>query len=219
MEHAAYELLQRVADRAGDRETADVARTIAEQEIAMANRIDSLWDVSVEASLREKDADDLREEVARYLRDAHALENQSIQLMQAGPKIVKEGDLAKLFSDHLDETLAQQKALEARLEAHDSSPSKLQDAALRLGALNWGAFFGSQPDTPAKLAGFAHAVEYLEVGGYEQLWRVADRAGDQETVRVVQRILGEERAAAEAIAVHWDDAVDLTLAERGLTRT
>ena len=216
MEHAAYELLMRVAQRAGDAETAGVARTIAEQEVAMANRIDAAWDITVEASLREKGADDMEEQVVKYLSDAHALESQSLQLMQSAPKIVDEGELAKLFSEHLDETRAQQAALEARLAAHDSSPNKLQDAVLRLGALNWGAFFGSQPDTPAKLAGFAHAVEYLEVGGYEQLHRVAERAGDAETVRVVKRIVGEERAAAEAIAAHWDEAVDATLAARGL---
>jgi ferritin-like metal-binding protein YciE len=216
MEHAAYELLERVATRAGDSETAEVARRIAEQELAMAGRIDGAWDITVEASLRAKGADDMEEQVVKYLADAHALESQSIQLMQSGPKIVKEGELAKIFSDHLEETRSQQEVIEARLEAHGAAPNKLQDAALRLGALNWGAFFGAQPDTPAKLAGFAHAVEYLEVGGYEQLWRVAERAGDAETVRVVQRIIGEERATAEAIAARWDDAVDLTLADRDL---
>ena len=215
MEHAAYELLMRVAQRAGDLETAEVARTIAEQEIAMAGRLDAAWDITVEASLREKGADDMDEQLVKYLSDAHALEAQSLQLMESGPKIVAEGELAKLFSEHAAETRAQQSAIEARLTAHSSAPNKLQDTALRLGALNWGAFFGSQPDTPAKLAGFAHAVEYLEVGGYEQLWRVADRAGDAETVRIVQRIIGEERAAAEAIAAHWDEAVDATLAARG----
>ena len=217
MEHATYELLLRVAERAGDTETADVARRIRDQELAMAERIEAAFDRTVELSLEKKDADDLREQVVKYLADAHALENQSIQLMERAPKIVKEGELAKLFRDHLDETRAQQHAVEARLEALGGSPNKLQDAALRLGALNWGAFFQAQPDTPAKLAGFAHAVEYLEVGGYEQLRRVAERAGDAETVRVVERIIAEERTAAESIAAHWDDAVEATLEVRGVT--
>ena len=39
------------------------------------------------------------------------------------------------------------------LSERGESPSSVKDAALRLGALNWGAFFGAQPDTPAKLAG------------------------------------------------------------------
>ena len=39
MEQAAYELLLQVAERAGDEETASVARQILEQERAMADRL------------------------------------------------------------------------------------------------------------------------------------------------------------------------------------
>src|SRR3954467_9675050 len=219
MEYAGYELLQRVAERGADAETVQVARTIADQELAMADRIESHFDETVEASLRDKSPDDMTEQVIKYLADAHAIENQSIQMLQAGQKIIGEGELAKIMSDHLDESRAQQAALEARLEALGGKPNKLQDAALRLGALNWGGFFQAQPDTPAKLAGFAHALEFLEVGGYEQLKRVAQRAGDQETVRIAERIAGEERTAASAIAAHWDDAVDATLQARELGAT
>ena len=219
MEHAGYELLQRVAERAGDTETATVARTISDQELAMAERIESHFDETVEASLRDKSPDDLKEQVVKYLSDAHAIESQSIQMLQAGQKIIGEGELAKIMSDHLDESRAQQSAVEARLEALGGSPNRLKDAALRLGALNWGGFFQAQPDTPAKLAGFAHALEFLEVGAYEQLKRVAQRAGDDETARLAERIVGEERAAAGMIAAHWDDAVDATLEKRDLAAT
>src|SRR3954470_5215624 len=219
MEYAGYELLLRVADRAGDAETAQVARTIADQELAMAERIESRFDETVEASLRDKSPEDMTEQVVKYLADAHAIENQSIQMLQAGQKIIGEGDLAKIMRDHLDESRAQQQAVEARLAALGGSPNKLKDAALRLGALNWGSFFQAQPDTPAKLAGFAHALEFLEVGGYEQLKRVAQRAGDDETVRIAERIIAEERAAGGAIAAHFDDAVDATLAKRDLAAT
>jgi ferritin-like metal-binding protein YciE len=211
MEHAAYELLERVARRAGDEETARVARQIADQELAMAGRIESHFDETVDASLRDKSLDDLREQVVKYLTDAHAIEGQSEELMKRGRKIVGEGELGKLMDEHLEETRAQRALVEARLDALGGSPNKLKDTALKLGALNWGAFFASQPDTAAKLAGFAHAVEHLEVGGYEQLKRVAERAGDAETVRIAERILGEERAAAGAIAAHWDDALDASL--------
>ena len=219
MEYAGYELLRRVAERAGDSETAQVARTIGDQELAMAERIESHFDETVEASLRDKSPDDMTEQVVKYLADAHAIENQSIQMLQAGQKIAGEGELAKIMSDHLDESRAQQAAIEARLAALGGSPNKLQDAALRLGALNWGGFFKAQPDTPAKLAGFAHALEFLEVGGYEQLKRVAQRAGDEETARIADRIIGEERAAGAAIAAHFDDAVDATLAKRDVAAT
>jgi ferritin-like metal-binding protein YciE len=216
MEEAAYEFLFRVAQRAGDDDTADVARRILEQEKAMKGRIYDHFDQTVEASLREKDAGDLQEELVKYLADAHAIEAQAIQMLEAAPKIV--GDvpqLEKLFEDHLEETKTQQEIVKARLDAHDASPNKLQDAALRLGALNLGGFFKAQPDTPAKLAGFAYAFEHLEIGAYAQLKRVAERAGDSETVRVAERIEGEERAAANAIAANWDLALQASLESVG----
>src|SRR5215212_4742204 len=54
MELAAYELLRRMAERAGDEDVARMARTIADQERAMADRIAARWDAAVDASLREK---------------------------------------------------------------------------------------------------------------------------------------------------------------------
>jgi ferritin-like metal-binding protein YciE len=215
MEEAAYEFLSRVADRAGDQETADVARRILEQEKAMKARIFDHFDQAVEASLREKNAEDMQEELVKYLADAHAIEGQAIQMLEAAPKIVEDPDLAKIFEDHLEETRAQQEIIKARLDAHGASPNKLQDAAMRLGALNWGGFFKAQPDTPAKLAGFNYAFEHLEIAAYEELKRVADRAGDQETVRVAERIEAEERAAANAIAANWDRALQASLESVG----
>ena len=84
---------------------------------------------------------------------------------------------------------------------------------MRLGALNWGGFFQAQPDTPAKLAGFAFAFEHLEIAAYELLRRVAERAGEAEIGQVAERILPEERAAAEKIASRWDAAVDASLSQ------
>jgi ferritin-like metal-binding protein YciE len=53
LEIASYELLRRVADRAGDEETARACRDILEQERAMAAFIEENWDRFAEQSLRE----------------------------------------------------------------------------------------------------------------------------------------------------------------------
>src|SRR5207253_10160118 len=100
----------------------------------------------------------------------------------------------------------------------DGDSSGVRDAALRLGALNWGAFFQAHPDTPGKLAGFARAFEHLEIGGYEQLRRVAERAGDDETAALVERILAQEREAADRIAGAFDEAVTASLEEQEVKR-
>src|SRR5918994_5772413 len=194
MEVAAYDLLALAADRAGDRETADVARSIREQESGMAARLAHSFDRAVEASTKRADGEDPTEQLVSYLADAHAIENQAIQLLEKGQRISGQSDLARVFSDHLEETRSHQAVVRARLEEHGSEPSRLKDAVMRIGGFNWGGFFALQPDTPAKLAGFAFAFEHLEIGAYEQLARVAIRAGDRETARVVERNITDERA-------------------------
>jgi ferritin-like metal-binding protein YciE len=217
MELAAYELLRRIAERGGDATVAEMARTIADQERAMADRLDARWDKAVDASLREKGADDIRKEVVKYLRDAHALEGQALQLLEAGPKIAEFEQLASVFREHLEQTREHQRLVDERLSALGSRPSRFQSGAMRLGALNLGAFFKLQPDTPAKLAGFAYAFEALETGAYELLTRTARRAGDEATASMAERILAEERLAAERVAGTWDAAATEALSAQGVT--
>lgn len=211
MELAAYELLTRVADRAGDTETGAMAREIAAQEQTMMDRLEGLFDTAVDASLGELEPDDLSEQLDKYLSDAHAIEAQAIELLEKGPEIAGDEQIAQLYVEHLRETREHQRLVAERLEARGAEPSNLKDAAMRMGALNWGAFFQAQPDTPGKLVAFAYAFEHLEIGAYEQLRRVAARAGDRETSDLAERILTEERAAAQKLSGLFDRAIEASL--------
>ena len=179
----------------------------------MGERRAACCDQAVEASEREKDAGGIRSELVSYLTDAHSIESQALQLLETGRAIAGFDQLADVLREYLDETRDQQRLVEERLRAHDASPSRLQNAGMRIGGVNLGGFFAAQPDTPTKLAGFAFAFEHLEIAAYELLGRVAERAGDSDTVLVARRIAGEERSAAERIAGTWDAAVDTALAE------
>lgn len=214
MELAAYELLRRIADRGGDVGVRDLAARIGAEERAMADRVAERWDQAVDASLREKDADATREELLKYLRDAHSLEAQAVQMLEAGPRIAEFDQLATLFAEHLEESREHQRLVEERLDELGSGPSRFQAGAMRLGALNLGVFFKAQPDSPVKIAGFAYAFEALEVGAYELLTRTARRAGDEPTAALAEGILANERATAERVAATWDAAVDAALARQ-----
>ena len=54
LEIAAYELLERLADRCGDSATAEVARSIKSDELAMRSKLEQSWDKVLDLTLTEK---------------------------------------------------------------------------------------------------------------------------------------------------------------------
>ena len=204
MELAAYELLKRLAERAGDEETARMAADIAAEEGRMAERLEQSFDTAVEASLAGVDPDQLDSALLAYLRDVHALEAQAEKLLEAGAERVEDDQLEAAFREHLKETQRHRERIEGLLEERGAAPSLVKDAMLKAGGINLSAFFGVQPDSTTKLAGFAFAFEHLEIAAYELLQRVAARAGDEGVVATAEEILAEERRAAERVAESWD---------------
>jgi UDP-glucose 4-epimerase len=204
MELAAYELLKRLAERAGDEATARLAAEIAAEEARMAKRLEQSFDAAVEVSLAAVDPDRLDSALLAYLRNAHALEGQAEELLKAGAERVEDERLEGVFRDHLDETERHRKRIASLLNERGGRPSPVKDATLKAGGLNLSTFFGAQPDSTTKLAGFAFAFEQLEVAAYELLRRVAARAGDEGVVTAAEEILAEERRAAERVAESWN---------------
>ncbi len=204
MELAAYELLKRLAERAGDEETARMAAEIAAEERRMAERLEQSFDSAVEVSLAGVDPDRLDSALLAYLRDVHALEGQAEELLESAAGRVGDERLEAGFRDHLGETQRHRELVAGLLEERGAKPSRVKDAVLKAGGLNLSAFFGAQPDSTTKLAGFAFAFEHLEVAAYELLQRVAARAGDEAVVATAEEILAQERRAAERVAESWN---------------
>lgn len=210
LEEASYTLLAEVAERAGEGMVAETANRIGREEIAMRKRLEGCFDEGVNASLAAVEPDDIRKQLLKYLADAHAIEQQAIGLLERASDGA-EGRLASVYEEHLIETRDHSEAIAARLEALGGNTNALKDAFMKIGAFNWATFFEAHPDTPGKVAAFAYAFEYLEIGGYEQLKRVAERAGDQETVALAWRILEQERGAAETLRSLFSEAAQLAL--------
>lgn len=182
----------------------------------MAQSLADCFDVAVAAALDALGPADLRAQVVSYLTDAHAIEAQSLKLLEKGTEIAGVPALATVYERHHVESLEHQRLLRDAMERRDVGPSRLKDAALKLGALNWGMFFQAQPDTPAKLAAFSYAFENLEVAAYEMLQRVAQRAREDDVGTLAAHILGEERAAAEKIWKLLAPALDASLQAQGV---
>jgi ferritin-like metal-binding protein YciE len=202
LELAGYELLRRLARLAGDHTTIVVAAAIREDERAMAERLEACFDRTVEASLRVADRANLDEQLNKDLADALAIEGLGIELLEHGPRLAGDPELAHVYEEHLDESREQERLVGERLEARGGSASQLEDAAIEL---------APQPDTPAKLAAFAYAFEFLQVGGYEQLARVARRAADGETERLSREIIATERDMADRVWQRLDAALEASL--------
>jgi ferritin-like metal-binding protein YciE len=200
MEIAAYELLKRMAEEAGDGATAAMAALIGEEARRMAARLEGSFDLVVEVSLNGGGELDLAARLDRCMADVHAIEKQGLQLLEMGPIVVEDENLRRFFAAHLRESEEHEAMMRERIEARGAKPAKAKDAVLQLTGMQVGAFFVAQPETTAKLVGFVSAFEHLEIAAYELLERLARRAGDRKVTGVAERILAEERAAVGALA-------------------
>ena len=156
-------------------------------------------------------AHDWKADLVSYLQDAHAMEEKSLQTLQAAVAVAGDPQLESLYQGHVVETQRHLELLSERLEAHGTSRSLLKDLGGRLAAVGVGAGLVAQPDTPAKLLAVAYAFEHFEIAAYELLRRVADRAGDPDAVEMADKILVNERQAAEKLAASYDLALERSL--------
>lgn len=156
--------------------------------------------------------DQTTQRLLSYLKDAHALEQMSLQMTQTAAKAAKDDpQLRQLFEHHHQETQEHERLIRQRIEAHGESPSTIKDIGARLAAMVKGVEAILPKDTPGRLARDGYVQEQTEIAAYELLSRVAERAGDAETAEVSRRILQNERETADKIAGTWDHAAELSL--------
>jgi ferritin-like metal-binding protein YciE len=160
-------------------------------------------------------AENVEQQLVRYLSEAHGMEKQALLLLSRAQQIVGDDEVARIFAAHELQTQEHVRYVAERLEAHGESPSKLKDAVMQAAALGIGVAAQAAPDTPIRLATTAFAFENLEIAAYRLIGDLARRAGDHETVSVVERILDEEEAAAQLVAGTFERIVELALGEPG----
>jgi ferritin-like metal-binding protein YciE len=149
----------------------------------------------------------IQQELVDALKDAHAMEKQSLTTLMAAEKVAGDPQLKALYHGHVAETHRHIELIEARREAHGGSRSILKDLGGRVSALVLGTGLVAQKNTPAKLVAVAYGYENFEVAAYEMLRRIAQHAGDTETMDTVDGILVNERQAVEKLGASYDLAL------------
>src|SRR5512133_2564939 len=159
-------------------------------------------------------AQTIEEQLTAYLADVHSIEVQALAQMKAAPKLTGDGRLSAVFREHLDETREHERLVREHLERRGADTSTLKDLAGRVGGWAMIAFARLNPDTPGKLTAHAFAYEHMELAAYELLRRVAERAHDEPVIELARLVGSQEHAMADRLAGCFDEAVDLSLAQK-----
>ncbi len=159
---------------------------------------------------------DIEQQLVKYLTDAHAMEMQSMAVLEKGIEIAGDLDLAQLMRGHLNDTRDHERYVKQRLEALGESPSTLKNLGAQAAAKGLGLLAQGMPDTPAKLVAVAFAFEQFEIASYTLLRKVAERAEDEATISMCDRILAVEQQAAELIEQNFDLALERSLEAVGV---
>ena len=143
------------------------------------------------------------ETLLAWLRDAHAMEQQAIEMMEkmAG-RLEHYPELRAKVEQHLQETHRQADRVRQCIERRGSSTSGIKDIAGKMvgtGQALSGLFV---TDEVVKGGIASHAFEHYEMACYKVLIATAEEAGDHETKRVCEQNLREGEAMAAWLADH-----------------
>src|SRR3954468_8521902 len=136
---------------------------------------------------------DGRKLILHWLRDTHAMENQSVQMLENQlPSLTGFPEFHASVERHAELSREQRSRLAARIAELGQAPSAMRDSVALVMGFAAQAMIGVVPDNAARSAVANYAFEHLEIGTYRALIGLAERAGDQATRTLADPILGQE---------------------------
>jgi ferritin-like metal-binding protein YciE len=158
--------------------------------------------------------DKVREALKDYIEDAHAMEENSLQMLNSMLMHTKDPEMREILEHHVEETKQHKNRLKGKLESSGEGTSATKRGGALVSAMFKGVVDQVRTEKPSKDARDGYLNEQLEIASYELLSRLAERAGDYETVEIATANLADEKLMADKIASNWDKVIDLTLAEK-----
>lgn len=157
--------------------------------------------------------ENLNEKVVEYLKDAHAMERNSLMMLRSMLLNTADPDMRSIIEHHVEETDRHGALIAGRLEELGESVGRVKEGGALISSMLKGVADQIRPDKPGRNARDGYVTEHLEIAAYELLSRLADRAGDATTAEVARRNLAEEKAMADKLSSTWDKVIDLTVEE------
>jgi ferritin-like metal-binding protein YciE len=138
-----------------------------------------------------------------WLRDAHAMEQQAIKILDAmASRIENYPELKARIARHAEETRSQAATLEDCLKRRGTDVSLLKDVAGKFIGMGQGLSGLIVGDEVIKGSMAGYTFEHMEIAAYKVLIAAAEKAGDQETRDACADILREEEEMASWLSEH-----------------
>jgi ferritin-like metal-binding protein YciE len=144
-----------------------------------------------------------RDNLTAWLRDAHAMENQAIEILEKqASRLEHYPELRAKVRTHLEETLRHAERVERCLHQLGTDTSTLKTAAGKIigTAQQLSGLFASDEVLKSGIADYA--FEHYEIASYKMLIAAAAEAGEHEVERSLQENLREEEAMAAWLGQH-----------------
>jgi ferritin-like metal-binding protein YciE len=167
-------------------------------------------------TMRRSEMGELKDYLTKHLDEAHAMEQNVLRMLDGMIETSDDPGMVDALEHHKQETEEHARLVKERLEAHGADTSKVREVGGILGALAKMPLDMVRGEKAGRNVRDGYATEHMEIASYELLKRYAQRAGDEETVQVCDRIIAQERAMAEKIADSWDVAAEQSMKEEGV---
>jgi len=161
--------------------------------------------------------DNLRDKLITYLQDAHAMEHQITQALEAQVKDTAQyPQIQARIQQHLDETRQHEQRMAERLSVYGEKPSSVKSVGTNLIGSLIGAATGGRTDALSKSARDDYMTEHMEIAAYALLIATAQALGDTDTIRAAQANLADEIRMADWLEQHLPDTVVYSFREDGI---
>jgi ferritin-like metal-binding protein YciE len=144
-----------------------------------------------------------RENLTSWLRDAYAMENQAVEILEKqASRLEHYPELRARVRSHLEESHRQAERVERCLHQLGTDTSALKTAVGKMVATaqQLSGLFASDEVLKSGIADYA--FEHYEIASYKTLIAAAGEAGEHDVARTLEENLREEEAMAAWLAQH-----------------